>query len=304
MEQRVGRVARLGSPHSRIAVHLLRPPRSAEKVLGGESIVQHKWRVARSAVGISVPSPGFDSTARRRIGGEQSSTAPVPEKVEELRALLECWQTVGVRAGSAQIDVASDVATIATVDATLPGFIAAVSLENSPRLLIGFEGRIRVDLLTQIELCASAGSRDTETDLAAAERAVEMILEWTQSEKASAAAGLTSSNALRRREITSRIDASIESAPPHLRSYRLIAAERARAIATSPQCAAVERELGALLHSDLSEDEWLQAVADLQTTTGRLNDISTDPLRIHAILILGNAAIPPRSPSPLAPECP
>jgi len=186
----------------------------------------------------------------------------------------------------------------------LSGFIAAVSVGDSPRLLIGLEDRISAEILTQIELCAHAGSREVETDFNAAERAVELVRDWGRRERASAAAGLTSSNALRRREITSRIDASIESAPPHLRALRMIAAQRARTIVTTPQCAVVERELNALFQSELPDGEWLQAVAALGTTAGRLNETSTDPLRIHAILILENRTTARRSPSPSAAESP
>src|SRR5438270_13987036 len=52
MEQRVGRVARLGSLHGEVTVHALRPPRSADEVLRGESIVQRKWRLAKESVGV------------------------------------------------------------------------------------------------------------------------------------------------------------------------------------------------------------------------------------------------------------
>src|SRR6185436_3435080 len=91
LEQRVGRVARLGSRHSHVAVHLLRPPPSAEKLLGGEWIVRHKWRLARSAVGTSSLSPAFDSPSAGREEHDQSTAAPVPERVEQLRTILERW---------------------------------------------------------------------------------------------------------------------------------------------------------------------------------------------------------------------
>ena len=303
LEQRVGRVARLGSRHSHVAVHLLRPPPSAEKLLAGESIVRHKWRLARSSVGTSSLTPAFDSTSVTREENDHSTAAPVPERVEQLRAILERWLATNDRNQPAPTDDGVDDTIVATVQAPLSGFIAAVSGGDSPRLLIGLEDRISAEILTQIELCGHAGSREIETDLDAAERAVELVHDWARREQASAAAGLTSSTALRRREITSRIDASIDSAPPHLRALRMIAAQRARAIATTPQCAVVERELNALFQSQLSDDEWLQAVAALEATAGRLNE-TTDPLRIHAILILENRTTARRSPSPCAAESP
>jgi len=59
MEQRVGRVARMGSTHSRIGVYLLRPPASAEAILEIEALVWRKWRVALASVGVNPgASPG------------------------------------------------------------------------------------------------------------------------------------------------------------------------------------------------------------------------------------------------------
>lgn len=47
MEQRVGRVARLGSRHGAVRIHVLRPPLAAATVLDTESIVRRKWIASR-----------------------------------------------------------------------------------------------------------------------------------------------------------------------------------------------------------------------------------------------------------------
>ena len=66
------------------------------------------------------------------------------------------------------------------------------------------------------------------------------------------------------------------------------AAARARNIATSQQGAAVEAELDVLSRSPLSDEEWLDAVASLNT--GRRPSLSVvrpgSGLRIHALLLL------------------
>jgi len=71
---------------------------------------------------------------------------------------------------------------------------------------------------------------------------------------------------VRRHQITRRIDSAIQGAPPHLRSSRSIVAARARRVATTQQCAAIELELESLSHSDLPADEWLNAVAALESS--------------------------------------
>jgi superfamily II DNA or RNA helicase len=283
MEQRVGRVARLGSRHSKVSVHALRPPPSAAEVLRSESIIQSKWRLARSAVGTSARNPAFRPVPAGDASEPDNLSTSTPDKAERLRTILESWISPENEAPS---DEANEFTLIASVDADAPGFVAAVSAQGNRHLLIGLADRITTDLAAQIEVCGEFGSTEIATDPASAQRAMEMIHDWLTSEMASAAAGLGASNALRRRQITSRIDALIESAPPHLRTSRLIAAARARAVATTSQCAAVEHELEALLASDLPPDEWLRAIADLESNAGRLNASSADPPKIHAILIL------------------
>jgi superfamily II DNA or RNA helicase len=265
MEQRVGRIARLGSAHRSVHVHVLRPPRSADEVLRGESIVQRKWHLAKDVVGTSAPNPGLESANVLQTSERESPRQATPEKVEQLRAILERW-----------IIPRDDHYS----------HLSAISWHGAPRLLIGLKDRVVTDLATQIQICARSDGGETTTDPDDFSRAIEMISRWADEENATAAAGLASSNAPRRRDLTSRIDASIASAPPHLRSARLAAAQTARTVVTTPQCAAVERELAALARSNLPDDEWLGAMANLQTTAGRPKTPSTDPLDIHAILIL------------------
>ena len=107
-------------------------------------------------------------------------------------------------------------------------------------------------------------------------------------ERASEAAGVGASSTVRRRQITSRIDLAIQSAPPHLRSSRSVIAARARRVATTQQCAAIEHELDSLLHSDLPADEWLDAVAALESSSSepRRTNLSTESMKIQALLLL------------------
>ena len=281
MEQRVGRVARLGSAHRSVHVHVLRPPRSADEVLRGESIVQRKWHLAKEVVGTSVPNPGLEPAIVLQTSEGESSGRATPEQVEQLRAILERW--IIPRDDHYSNPGVTVAATMRTVRS---GFIAAISLHGAPRLLIGSKDRVVTDLASQIQTCARSNGGETTTDPDDVSRAIGMISKWADEENASAAAGLASSNAPRRRDLISRIDAAIASAPPHLRNARLAAAQTARAVVTTPQCAAVERELAALARSSLPDDEWVAAIANLQATAGRPRTISTDPLNIHAILIL------------------
>ena len=276
MEQRVGRVARMGSSHARVHVHVLRPSRSAAVGLGNEMIVQRKWSIARSAVGTSAPNPLSESIRDEDV----VSTESTPVKTERLRSILRSWVTCD--------DLDSDDMMVATVKSPQSGFVAAAFIDDRPQLLVGLEHEVSTDLDDQIAACLRASSDEIPSDAADSERALRALQRWCTRERASAAAGVGASSTVRRRQITNRIDLAIQSAPPHLRSTRSVVAARARRVATTQQCAAVELELDSLLHSDLPADEWLDAVAGLESSGSepRQTNHSTGSVTIQALLLM------------------
>ena len=301
MEQRVGRVARLGSRHDHVIVHVLRPPPSAAELLAAETIVARKWSLAKSVVGIGSPNPVVGPVpAENALEPEPASP---PARLEALRAILEGWIAARPAHGCSVADDV-DKALVATVVSGEPGFLAALSRHGTARLLVAIADRVAADLASQIARCERSDGGEIETSARDVVAAVSVIRDWCRKEIAAATAGLGESTALRRREIIGRIDALIESAPPHLRAVRLANAARARAVATSQQCAAVERELETLLISDLQPDAWLAAVGDLGAwqTDARGADLSGDSYRIRALIIF--AVRPRRSRPPRDPESP
>ena len=288
MEQRAGRVARMGSRHACVHVHLLRPPRSTARILDAELIVQRKWIIARSSVGTSAADP---LKVAARVGSSAPNTASlaesVPAKTERLRSILQTWVTGD--------DAENEDTIVATVSAPSSGFVAAVSLGDCARgstcsppwLVVGIAGSVSADVDRQIEACMGAGADEIPTESPESERAVRAIESWYAREKASAAAGVGASSGVRRKQITGRIDSAIQSAPPHLRTARSIVATRARRVATTQQCAAVEMELDSLTDSDLPADEWLDAIAALDAIPcgSSQPNASTGPLRVHALLL-------------------
>jgi Helicase conserved C-terminal domain len=303
MEQRVGRVARMGSRHEQVAVHVLRPPRSASAVLDTEMIVQRKWTIARSSVGTSQPDPLAESAHVENAAlATDAFVESVPAKTERLRSILQSWIAGG---GADDRD-----AIVATVDASNSGFVAVISLKEAEhsstsslgglQLLVGIADRVSTDIDSQIEACGCAGINEIPTNSADVEHAVRAIESWCTHERASAAAGVGASSFVRRKQITGRIDSAIQNAPPHLRSARATIAARARKVATTQQCDAVERELDSLLRSELLADEWLQAIAALdliQPVTRNINS-STGVVRIHALLIMSTSGESARPASP------
>jgi superfamily II DNA or RNA helicase len=294
MEQRVGRVVRMGSQHKHVDVHLLRPPRSAEAILGSDTIVRRKWVVARSEVGTSAPNPlpeqigaAMQPADASRIAGGTSKRGTSdhesrPLKTERLRSILQSWLTQ--LPSTAYHD---DSIIVATVRSPYAGFVAAVSLDEGPRLIVGVGENVSADLDDQIAVCSITSTHELPTDPAAVERATNAIQTWCAQQSASAAAGIGVSSAVRRKEITRRIDSAIQRVPPHLRSARSAIAARARRVATTQQCASIEMELASLLNSDLPADEWLNAVAALESTdTNPSRTARGHPTKVQALLLL------------------
>jgi hypothetical protein len=259
-------------------------------------IVQRKWTLARGSVGTSAPDPLSEPIQAENVTAENVTAArsrsslanasvsdalaeSIPVKTERLRSILQSWVTCD--------DVDGDELMVATVTSTQSGFVASILLDDRPHLLIGLEHEVSTDLDDQIAVCLSASSNEIPTDASDSERALRALQSWCRRESASAAAGIGGSSMVRRRQITSRIDLAIQSAPPHLRSSRSVVAGRARRVATTQQCAAVEHELDSLLHSDLPADQWLDAVAALESTNSepRQTDHSTGSARIQALLL-------------------
>ena len=280
LEQRVGRVARMGSLHQRVHVYLLRPPESAAALLRSELIVQAKWGEAKRAIGSSASAPFAP-----RVDAEEENPVleSIPAKTERLRGILERWRRP--RCASELVDV-----SVASVRAQRRGFVAALSVEDKPLLLASVAGYVSEDLDSQIAACLICEGDDLETAPEDYEVAVNQIHAWFEHDLASASAGVAGSQSRARRVLLNRIESAIQSVPPHVRTRRSQIAARARDIATSQHGAAFESELRLLAHSPLPDHEWLEAVAGLAHQAQQRVAHPTATLRIHALLLMRESA--------------
>lgn len=291
MEQRVGRVARMGSIHSMVSVDVLRPPRSAANVLDSELIVRRKWSVANFEVGTSMPSP-LPNVRHQSAQAPGDSKESEPAKTERLRSILKGWISRDEANSASDTTSKSNETLVATVRAQNPGFLAVASVDGRPQLFVCVSGEMSTELDRQITACLCVASPhgdadEVTTDHSPFEHAVRAIQDWFLRERASATAGFGASSCVRRKHLTSRIDIAVQSAPPHLRSARSIVAARARRVATAQQGAAIERELDSLLRSSLPVDEWLEAIAALNPDGALEHETgSGEALTIHAILLM------------------
>lgn len=285
LEQRVGRVVRMGSLHQRVHVYLLRPPRSAAALLRSEMLVQAKWSKAKSTIGSSADAP---FALRADSEKESSLLESIPAKTERLRGILEGWRRAHSSSESHDVLVAS-------VRAQRPGFVAAVSIQDEPLLLSSASDCVSPDLDSLIAACLLCDGEEFETDCAYYKLAVDQITRWFEHDLASTSAGVAGSGSRARKRVLTRIESAIQSAPPHVRTRRSRAAARARSIATSQHGAAIEAELEVLARSPLPDEDWLEAVARLETThrSSLRGSRPGSKLRFHALLLLRDLPLPP-----------
>jgi superfamily II DNA or RNA helicase len=291
LEQRVGRAARMGSRHSVVSVHLLRPPGSAATLLDSEVLVRRKWNVTKGAIGSSVAAP---FAHRAQESARDEPVPSVPEQTETLRAILESWggpieprprqppstQNAELRRG--------DEILVASVIADRAGLVAAASVAGKPILIACLDESLSTDVDSLITACRLAGSSEVDTNPAEYESAIAQIQRWFEHESATAIAGIAGSSPLHRAHLVSRIDAIMEHSPPHLRARRDALAATARRIATAQHSAAIEEELDSLAHSLLPDDEWLSAIARFGSKSSHdsaRRSESQSP-RVHALILL------------------
>jgi hypothetical protein len=257
LEQRVGRVARMGSRHPHVMVYQIRPPASAEAVLGVESLVIGKRDLARTLAG----------------------DASIQSRVEYLRRILKRWECEPV-AGSPTDRIVA--ATVTTGDA---GFIGAGYLRNVPVLMIGLDTTVTTEVDAQIAACLHAEGDETHANEAEYERAQRVIQQWVDCSAASDAAGVLAAPAVNRKRLLNRVDATLQNAPPHLRASRARIAAKARMIASAAHGAAVELELETLIESQLPDDDWLKDLASIAVRA--TSSPGTDcPFELCALLLL------------------
>jgi hypothetical protein len=286
MEQRVGRVARMGSPHAAIYTYLFRPPESADELLGTESMITRKWDVARRVVGSNAPSPLVEA----EDGQESNQRRSVSQLTESLRAILESWRHPESSSGEPNTTGSHEDICVAAVESGESGWLAAVELEQEHQLVVSISGGVSTNLESQIAAGKLASGADVEASGDEIEQAQSDIRRWAETESASAMAGISFSKSLNRRRLVNRIDRAIEAAPPHSRSSRVTVAAQARAVVASHQSAAIEAELASLADADLSDDEWLQAVAQIQPSNPSAPPrAARRDLRIRALLLLSAA---------------
>jgi superfamily II DNA or RNA helicase len=253
LEQRVGRIRRLGSPHDEVHVYAISPPASAERVLRVEARLRAKLRLASTIVGLDAPA--FDSAP---------SLAPLapPELASDSLAILERWRRQDV--AESPTDVSPLVAAVLAPE---EGLLAVLG-SGEERLLLAQTESVGLSLdaarvARALASCNGTPVRPSDDEIA---RAMHAIRAWTVHWTGRRQLSLGSRAGSRcRARLAHRITELLVRAPRHERAALATVASRARHALAYSLGAGAERALAALAsarHFDARSLDEIAALAE------------------------------------------
>lgn len=260
MEQRVGRVRRIGSPHLVVTSYAIRPPASAERLLQVERRLREKLRTAGHAIGVAgaiLPGP---------IVVQPPSA---PERWAEVLDHLARWRAAGPGTG---LTAAPAPPTVACVEASRGGGVALVERVGEPPRLLAVDARGRVgDSAASVAAMLAAA---TGPDASWAESPVRLTLRAVRNDlhrgRVAGSIGLGDGARHRlHRALLARIERSLAAVPRHERAAALPLAATARSALAARTSAGTERVLAELLASQLGPIAWLRALAAFAEASAR-----------------------------------
>jgi superfamily II DNA or RNA helicase len=249
LDQRVGRVRRLGSRHSAVTVYTFSPPASTERLLRIEERLREKLCVAQQAVGVAgriLPSPFHALEEQTRPGLAETSG--------EIRAVLETWR------GPAQLVL--DTPLAAAVLTSVRGFLAAVEEDRRTLLIADVGDGIHGDVSHMEVALRHAMSRPVDTDPVSLMDALRRIAHWLDGRRGAASVDLRAALTARfRRAALNRVAAALARAPRHRRPVLAPLAAAVRTVVTTALPEGAERVLDTLVRSELPDEAWLRSMA-------------------------------------------
>ncbi|HET7374384.1 MAG TPA: C-terminal helicase domain-containing protein, partial [Gemmatimonadaceae bacterium] len=254
LEQRVGRVLRLGSRHPVVTVYSLSPPAAANRLLHLEQRLRDKLRVAERTVGV----------AGRIL---PLALAPAPTAANPSPGLAELRGTLthelrGWLAPVATNDAAGELPLVAAAESTITGWLALVLHDGDARLVADVGEGASDSVATIVRAIELARGTELPLREAAAGAAVSAIERWLAQRRAASAIHLDAAAGSRaRRAALTRVARALARVPRHRRSALAPLAAAARQAVTATLAEGAERILDTLVAADLPDEAWLRSVA-------------------------------------------
>jgi superfamily II DNA or RNA helicase len=268
MEQRLGRVARVGSRHERVQSYAFRPPISSESVVRIEGTLRKKLKAA----GIVVPVPSVFGW------NEQAAARTVPERNEVIRSVMIDWL-------SEPTETESTARLVAGVSSQREGFIAAVEVAGKVRILVSAGGLISEDAEQILDVLQQCRGSQVTLDCAEVQSCERSALSWMEADLAlntSSFSGrqTTSVRAL----VTKRINRILRGSRTHQRAALTAKADSALAAIEGNLGAYDERRLQQICEQDIDGAQFLDDVIRLIPEHGR-QAIATPQILAMIVLI-------------------
>ena len=287
LEQRMGRVRRLGSMHRRVHAYAIRPSKAAESLIRLEETIRTKMHEAEQLVGGSRPLlPAAKSSLCERGKVCDPITA-----VERIRFILENWSAGTSHEIDRWLDAASDPVYVAATSSKRSGFLALCAHGSALTLLTSAGNGLSDSPNEILEALLSMRGDAPKPEASAIAEAHERLHSWF---RMTGTIGLTERKAAgvarSRRKALRRISSSVQNARPHTRQRVMNLAERARDAVLGRLGAGAESGLLDLVSSDMADEEWLRAVAEHAAprvdAIGRSVDVCRQSARWRVIAIL------------------
>lgn len=290
LEQRVGRIARLGSAHERVHVYTMLPPASSERIMRVEQRLRAKLGVAARTVGsIGMILPTLSMSGATAQGGatldESCGDASPARTREAILAVLAGWRA------SLPASPSPPRPMVAAVHAPALGFIALVGDVAQPRLLAELGAGATESPSIVLAALRAAGGVDSEIDDPALRQALGAIARWRSANRNHR--DLSVDGAIRaraRRSVVDRIAVITRRTPRHLRPMITALAATARRTAVTRYGAGAERVLGELAAAAMPDEAWLRAISTFGALHGAGEDADREPeYRLLALILLTGA---------------
>lgn len=281
LDQRVGRVARLGSRCRDVFVYHIAPPAAASDMLRAESIIRRKTMLSDAGVGpSSIPSLFARS-------------APMPRSevgdAEAVRRALRLWEK-HVRVERMRGPVWAAVA------ADREALLALVTVRGTALLVAGHGARLSTAPALVRDIAEAAGGPPAYIPPVEVASACEHIRGWVNNELASDAAGRSLMVPVLARRIAAGLARQLSACPRHQRPAlsKRIAALQSRIQA--PLALGIEREIEAALQSPAADlANALEKI--IGSVRQGMRDVASGT---RAVLILKCASDPGRNANPLS----
>ena len=302
LTQRLGRVWRLGSSHAHVHEYALGPPAPAEQLLRTTEILMAKAGAASRAIGDAIAPLLVQRRPEASVGNPSDETDPTTAR-EQLQRLMERWASEpsleSPRTSTRSEASANEPppANVASVRATVAGWIAAVTVAGVPQIIAARrDEQATADPCVVLEVARAAEGRSCIAAPSRVGRAMRAIEAHATAHRAARDAGITLAGSRTHAMASTRISAAAAAAPAHRRAAVSRLAARARQTVAASRTAGAERLLSALLadrSSPLAAGEaaetWLSRVIDLGAApepNAAPGPAESSAWTVHALLLL------------------